>query len=150
LEVVRAVRQVWPGKPLFARISATDWEDGGNTIEDGVAIARALQAATIDVVDASSGAVTASKRPATHEMFQVPLAARIRKEVGVTTMAVGNIRSAEDVNKVLSEGSADLCAIGRWHLFDPYFVRHSERDYGFVGDPWPNQYKRATEALVKK
>jgi anthraniloyl-CoA monooxygenase len=83
-------------------------------------------------------------------MFQVPLAARIRKDVGVTTMAVGNIRSADDVNKILRDGAADLCAIGRWHLFDPYFARHAERDLGFGGDPWPHQYKRATEALGTK
>ncbi len=151
LEVVKAVRQIWPsGKPLFARISATDWEDGGNTIEDGVAIARAMKAAEVDVIDASSGNVTSTKRPATHEMFQVPLAARIRKEANVATMAVGNIRTVEDVNRVLREGQADLCAIGRWHLFDPYFARHAARDLGSDGSPWPNQYKRAAEVVAPR
>lgn len=151
LEVVAAVRQAWPAaKPLFARISATDWEDGGNTIEDGVAIARALKEAEIDVVDCSSGNVTSTKRPATQDLFQVPLAARIRKEVGVPTMAVGNIRSENDVNQILRDGAADLCAIGRWHLFDPYFTRHSVQAMGSGGQAWPNQYKRATEALTPR
>ena len=148
LEVVKAVRQVWPShKPLFARISATDWQDGGNTIEDGVTIARALKAAEIDVVDCSSGNVTSHRRPTSHDLFQVPLAARIRKDAAVPTMAVGNIRSVEDVNRILNDGAADLCAIGRWHLFDPYFARHAAHDLGSDGGPWPNQYKRAAEAL---
>jgi anthraniloyl-CoA monooxygenase len=151
LEVVNAVRQVWPAtKPMFARISATDWEDGGNTIEDGVAIARALKAAEIDVMDCSSGNVTSTKRPPAQDLFQVPLSARIRKEAAMPTVAVGNIRSVEDVNRILQEGAADLCAIGRWHLFDPYFARHAAHDLGSDGGPWPNQYKRATEALAPR
>lgn len=149
LEVVEAVRKVWPSdKPLLARISATDWEDGGNTIEDGVAIARALKTAGVDVVDCSSGAVTNARRPAAHGLFQVPLAARVRKEASVPTMAVGNIRSVEDVERILDDGAADLCAIGRWHLFDPYFIRHAGHELGTESGPWPNQYKRATEALI--
>jgi anthraniloyl-CoA monooxygenase len=83
-------------------------------------------------------------------MFQVPLAERIRKEAKVPTMAVGNIRSVADVNDILSSGKADLCAIGRWHLFDPYFARHAARDLGSDGSPWPNQYKRATEVLTPR
>lgn len=151
LEIVAAVRRVWPAsKPLFARISATDWEDGGNTIEDGVAIARALYDAGIDVMDCSSGNVTSTKRPVTQDMFQVPLAARIRQETGKPTMAVGNIRSENDVNRILRDGSADLCAIGRWHLFDPYFTRHSVQAMGGSGQDWPKQYKRATEALAPR
>jgi anthraniloyl-CoA monooxygenase len=151
LEVVKAVRGVWPAtKPLFARISASDWEEGGNTIEDGVAIARALKAAGIDVVDASSGNVTSTKRPPTQEMFQVPLAERIRKDANVITMAVGNIRSVADVNGILSSGKADLCAIGRWHLFDPYFARHAARDLGSDGVRWPNQYQRAAEVVTPR
>ena len=149
LEVLAAVRQVWPQtKPMFARISATDWEDGGNNIADGVAIARALKAAGIDVVDCSSGNVTAKKRPATDEMFQVPLADQIRREANVATMAVGNIRSMADVNAILGEGKADLCAIGRWHLFDPYFARHAGS--ADAASPWPKQYQRAAEVLKAK
>ena len=151
LEIVAAVRQVWPAsKPIFARISATDWEEGGNTIEDGVAIARALKAAEVDVVDCSSGNVTSTKRPPNNDLFQVPLAARIRKDAGVTTMAVGNIRSENDVNRILKDGAADLCAIGRWHLFDPYFTRHTVQAMSGGGQAWPNQYKRAAEALTPR
>jgi anthraniloyl-CoA monooxygenase len=80
-------------------------------------------------------------------LFQAPFAARIRADVGIPTMAVGNIRSADDVNTILTQGMADLCAIGRWHLFDPFFERHAERDFGYDGHPWANQYKRAKEVI---
>jgi anthraniloyl-CoA monooxygenase len=146
LEILKIVRDNWPEqKPISIRISAIDWEDGGNTIEDGVAIAKALKAAGADIIDASSGNVTSAKRPAPTGLFQAPFAARIRKDAGIPTMAVGNIRSAEDVNTILSQGMADLCAIGRWQLFDPYFERHVAKDAHFEGHPWANQYKRARE-----
>ncbi|MGE5538984.1 MAG: hypothetical protein ACM30I_10215 [Gemmatimonas sp.] len=149
MEVFRLVREAWPAeKPISIRISAIDWEDGGNTIEDGVAISRAFKAAGADVMDVSSGNVTSQRRPTPQGLFQAPFAARIRKEVGIPTMAVGNIRSAEDVNRILSEGMADLCAIGRWHLFDPYFERHAAGELHYEGHPWANQYKRAREVLA--
>jgi anthraniloyl-CoA monooxygenase len=148
LEVFKAVRAAWPeAKPISIRLSAVDWEDGGNTIEDGVAISRAFKAAGVDIIDASSGNVTSAKRPAPSGLFQAPLAARIRKDLDIPTMAVGNIRSADDVETILSQGMADLCAVGRWHLFDAYFGRHAAAAIGYRGHPWANQYKRATEVL---
>jgi len=148
LEVFKGVRAAWPqAKPISIRISAVDWEDGGNTIEDGVAISRAFKTAGADIIDASSGNVTSAKRPAPKGLFQAPFAARIRKDAGIPTMAVGNIRSADDVNAILGEGMADLCAIGRWHLFDPYFGRHAEATLGHGEHAWANQYKRAAEVL---
>ena len=148
LEVVAAVRKVWPAtKPLAARISAVDWEDGGNTIEDGVAISRALKNAGIDIIDVSSGNVTNYKRPAPKGLFQTPFSARIRKDVDVPTMTVGNIRTAEDANRVIADGEADFCAIGREHLYDAYFARHAATALGFEGQPWAKQYKRAAEVL---
>jgi anthraniloyl-CoA monooxygenase len=149
LEVFNAVRAAWPtGKPISIRISTIDWEDGGNTIEDGVAISRAFKSAGADIIDASSGNVTSAKRPTPSGLFQAPFAARIRKDVGIPTMAVGNIRSAADINTILSDGTADLCAVGRWHLFDPYFERHAESAAGIDRHPWAKQYKRATEVLA--
>jgi len=148
LEVLKAVRAAWPdSKPISVRISAIDWEEGGNTIEDGVAISRALKAAGADIIDASSGNVTNFRRPAPSGLFQAPFAARIRKDVDVPTMAVGNIRSAEDVAKILDQGMADLCAVGRWYLFDAYFGRHAEAKFGYTGHPWAKQYRRAGEVL---
>jgi anthraniloyl-CoA monooxygenase len=148
LEVFSAVRAAWPeAKPISIRISAVDWEDGGNTIEDGVTISRAFKAAGADIIDASSGNVTSAKRPAPSGLFQAPFATRIRKDAGIPTMAVGNIRSADDVNMIVEQGMADLCAVGRWHLFDAYFGRHAEAAFGYRGHPWANQYKRAAEVL---
>lgn len=148
LEVFRLVRGAWPeSKPVSIRVSAIDWEDGGNTIEDGIAIARAFKDAGADIIDVSSGNVTSTKRPMPKGTFQAPFAARIRRDAGVPTIAVGNIRSAEDVIRILSEGMADLCAIGRWELFDAYFPRHAAREMEYQGHPWAKQYRRAMEVF---
>jgi anthraniloyl-CoA monooxygenase len=148
LEVFRLVRAAWPeSKPISIRISAVDWDDDGNTIEDGVAIARAFKAAGADIIDVSSGNVTSVKRPMPKGPFQAPFAGRIRKDAGIPTVAVGNIRSADEVNRILADNMADLCAIGRWELFDPYFERHAARDIGYDGHPWAKQYRRALEVF---
>ncbi len=140
LEVLRAVRAVWPEeKPISARISAIDWEDGGNTIDDGIEMSRMLFDAGLDIVDVSTGNVTGEARPVMPGLFQTPYAEAIRKALSKPVMTVGNIRSADDVNAIVSEGRADLCCVGRWHLYDPYFVRHAAHEAGL--DPnWPKQY----------
>jgi anthraniloyl-CoA monooxygenase len=148
IEVVRAVRAIWPDrKPLAARISAVDWEEGGNSIEDGVKISKALKEAGIDLIDVSTGAVTSARRPPQQGLFQTPFSARIRQEASIPTITVGNIRSAEDANRVIAEGQADLCAVGRWHLYDAYFGNHAAHDLGYDDAPWAKQYLRAKEAL---
>ncbi len=140
LEVFDAVRDAWPaGKPVAVRISATDWIRGGATTDDAVALAAALKARGCDIVDVSSGLTTPESVPEYGRLYQTPFAERIRQEVGVPTMTVGNISSYADVNSVLAAGRADLCVIARAHLFDPYWTRHAAFEQG-VELPWPKQY----------
>ncbi len=148
LEVLRAVRAAWPeDRPISARISAIDWEEGGNTIEDGIEMSRMLFDAGLDVVDVSTGNVTGDlRRPELPGLFQTPYAEAIRKATRRPVMTVGNIRSIADANAIVAEGRADLCCVGRWHLFDPYFVRHAAHETG-AEVPWPNQYLNVRRAL---
>ncbi|QCO12413.1 NADH:flavin oxidoreductase/NADH oxidase (plasmid) [Azospirillum brasilense] len=117
LEVAAAVRAVWPvERPMFVRISATDWIEGGWTIEDSVAFSRDLRDLGIDVIDCSSGGMTGVSATAAavprHPGFQVPFAGRIRREAGIATMAVGLILDGRQAEAILRDGEADLVAIG--------------------------------------
>jgi anthraniloyl-CoA monooxygenase len=142
LEAVAAVRAAWGAdRPLGMRISATDWVEGGTDGDDAVAIAAMLKAAGIDIVDVSTGNVVDGARPPADGLFQTPFSARVRAEAGIPTMTVGNIRSAADVNSIVAEGRADLCVLGKAHLWDPYFVRHAARALGHDGLAWPPQYR---------
>ncbi len=141
LEVLTAVRKVWPAdKPLSARISAVDWQEGGTTIEDAIALSRMLNDAGLDIIDVSTGNVTSTRRPVMEGLFQTPFSEQIRAETGIPTMTVGNITTHEDVNAVIESGRADICVLAKWHLYDPYFVRHAARDLGYDGFLWPKQY----------
>ena len=141
LRVVDAVRSAWPDhKPLSVRLSAVDWWPGGNEPEDAVAIARALKAHGCDVVDVSTGQTVPYQRPKYGRQFQTPFADRIRHEVGIATMAVGNISSFEDVNGIIAAGRADVCLMARAHLWDPYWTRHAAHALGYPL-PWPPQYE---------
>ena len=143
LEVFRAVRAVWPEeKPISARISAVDWVEGGNEIEDAVEIARLFREAGLDILDVSSGNVTHVRRPVTPGLFQTPFSERIRRETGIPTMTVGNIATPEQCNDIIAQGRADLCCIAKGHLYDPYFVRHAARRLGY-DLRWPKQYPAA-------
>jgi anthraniloyl-CoA monooxygenase len=138
--VLKAVREVWPEqRPVSVRISAVDWWPGGNQPEDPVDIAAGLKAAGCDIVDVSAGQTVPHQRPVYGRQFQTPFADRIRHEVGMPTMAVGNISSFEDVNSIIAAGRADLCLLARAHLWDPYWTRHAAKalDYPL---PWPAQY----------
>ncbi|HUQ60909.1 bifunctional salicylyl-CoA 5-hydroxylase/oxidoreductase [Lentzea sp.] len=143
LEVFDAVRAVWPAeRPMIVRISATDWVPDGNTEHDAVEIARAFVAHGADAIDVSTGQVTASERPAYGRSYQTPFADRIRHEVaGAAVIAVGAIASYDDVNSILLAGRADLCAIGRTHLYDPHWTLHAAAEQGFTGAEWPVQYR---------
>ena len=140
LEVFEAVRGVWPAeKPMSVRISAVDWYPGGHGPADAVEVARMLKANGCDAVDVSAGQTVPDQRPVYGRIFQTPFADRIRHEVGIATMAVGNISSYADVNTILAAGRADLCLLARAHLWDPYWTRHAAFELGWPL-PWPDQY----------
>jgi len=143
LEVLDAVRATWPSQlPVFVRISATDWmPDGSGVTElESVEIARALAAHGCDVVDVSSGGTSMEGRPVYGRMYQVPFADRIRHEAGVPVMAVGGIEGVDHANTVLAAGRADLTALARPHLADPYLALHGAAALGFPDVAWPVQY----------
>jgi anthraniloyl-CoA monooxygenase len=148
LEVFDAVRAVWPAeRPMSVRVSATDWLPDGNTEHDAVEIARAFIAHGADAIDVSSGQVAKDERPAFGRSYQTPFADRIRQEVaaatGTAVIAVGAIASYDDVNSILLAGRADLCAIGRTHLYDPHWTLHAaaEQEYQGAAADWPDQFR---------
>jgi len=131
LEVLSAVREAWPeDRPLSVRISATDWHPDGLDPEQSVEVARHLVAAGCDLVDVSAGQTTPEAKPIYGRMFQTPFSDRIRNELGARTMAVGNIQSWDHVNTIIVSGRADLCALARPHLLDPYFTLHAAAAQG--------------------
>lgn len=140
LEIFDAVRAAWPEeKPLLVRISAVDWAPGGMEPADAVEVARMLREHGCDLVDVSAGQTVPHAKPVYGRLFQTPFADRIRHEVGIATMAVGNISSYTDVNTILAAGRADLCALARMHLWDPYWTRHAAHALGWKL-PWPDPY----------
>jgi len=141
LEVFDACRSVWPDeKPMSVRISAVDWASGGMEPDDAVAVAQLLKSHGCDIVDVSAGQTVADQRPVYGRLFQTPFADRIRHQIGMATMAVGNISSYMDVNTIIAAGRADLCLLARAHIFDPYWTRHAAWMLGYPL-PWPGQYK---------
>src|SRR5258708_1616684 len=130
-------------QPMTVRISATDWYPGGITGEDAVEIARAFQAAGADAIDVSTGQVTPDETPAFGRSYQTPFADAIRNRLGIATIAVGVISSYDDVNSIILAGRADLCALGRAHLYDPNWTLHAAAEQGYDGagsaspSPWP-------------
>jgi len=140
LEVFDAVRAVWPAeRPMSVRVSATDWYPEGIEPADIVEVARLFQAHGCDVIDVSAGQTVPDQRPVYGRLFQTPFADRVRHEVGIATMAVGNISSYADVNTILAAGRADLCLLARAHLWDPYWTRHAAYALGYPL-PWPDPY----------
>jgi anthraniloyl-CoA monooxygenase len=140
LEVFRAMREVWPDeRPMSVRISATDWVEGGIGPDDAVEVARAFKHAGADLIDVSTGQTSREAKPVYGRMFQTPYADRIRNEIGIATMAVGNIYEPDHVNSIIAAGRADLCALGRPHLADPYWTLHAAAQLGYTGMEWPVQ-----------
>ena len=143
LEVFDAVRGAWPAeRPIAVRISAVDWKEGGNTVEDAVEIAKRLKAHGADIVDVSAGQTVADDQPVYGRLFQTPFSDRVRFEADMPTMTVGNISSWADCNTILTAGRADLCVLARAHLYDPYWTRHAAYEQGYKM-PWPPQYGSA-------
>ena len=143
LEVTRAVRAVWPQeRPLWVRISATDWVEGGWDLPQSVELARLLAALGVDLVDCSSGGMVPHAKVPLAPGYQVPFAAAVRHEAGIATAAVGLITDARQAEEILQAGSADAIVMARQLLRDPYFPLHAARELG-VDVAWPNQYLRA-------
>jgi anthraniloyl-CoA monooxygenase len=144
LEVFAAVRAVWPAhKPMTVRISACDWVPGGITGADAVEIAGAFAASGADAIDVSTGQVTPDEKPAFGRSYQTPFADAIRNQVGIATISVGVISSYDDVNSLIVAGRADLCALGRAHLYDPNWTLHAAAEQGYAGPgaTWPVQWQ---------
>jgi len=142
LEVFRAMREAWPAeKPMSVRISAHDWVPGGICPEDAVAVAALFKEAGADIIHVSSGQVSKEEAPVYGRMFQVPFADRIRNELDVPTIAVGNIFEADHVNTIIAPGRADLCALARPHLADPAWTLHAAAEQRYHDMPWPLPYQ---------
>ena len=143
LEVAAAVRSEWPAHlPLFVRISATDWMEGGWAPDDSVELARRLKPVGVDLIDCSSGGASLQARIPLAPGYQVPFAARIRREADIPTAAVGLITSAAQANEVVQSGNADLVLLAREFLRDPYFPLHAAKELG-ASIPVPVRYARA-------
>ena len=147
LEVFDAIRAVWPEeRPMTVRISATDWHPDGLDIDDTIEIARAFAEHGAAGIDVSTGQVVSDEKPAFGRSYQTPYADRIRNEIGtkygVAVIAVGAISSYDDVNSIILAGRADLCALGRTHLYDPQWTLHAaaEQDYTGPGAVWPDPF----------
>jgi anthraniloyl-CoA monooxygenase len=150
LEVFKAMRAVWrQDKPMSVRISAHDWVPGGITPEDSAIVARLFKCAGADMIDCSSGQVSKEERPVYGRMFQVPFSDRIRNEVGIPTIAVGNIFEGDHVNTIIAAGRADLCAVARPHLADPAWTLHEAAKQGYGDVWWPDPYLNGKEQLER-
>lgn len=143
LEIITAVRKEWPAYlPLFVRISATDWAQGGWELNDSVKFAKVLKDYDVDLIDVSSGGLVSHQQIDVEPLYQVPFAAKIKKESGMMTGAVGLITEADQAEKIVANGDADLVLLGRESLRDPNLPLHfaDELDCDIK---WPVQYERA-------
>ncbi|MEM0519644.1 NADH:flavin oxidoreductase/NADH oxidase [Aequorivita flava] len=143
LEVTEIVRNEWPEKkPLFVRISATDWIEGGWNVDDSVKLAMALKKIGVDLIDVSSGGNVPKANIPSEPGYQAGFAAQIKKEANILTGAVGQITNAEQAEQLLKEEKADLILFGRESLRDPYLPLHAAKELNVDVD-WPLQYERA-------
>lgn len=143
LQVAQGIREIWPKDlPVFARISAKDWVDGGWDVEDSIAFSKRLKEIGIDLVDCSSGGVDQHQKIKVVPGYQVDLSDAVRNKANIPTGAVGIITEAKQAEEILKQGQADLIFIARELLRDPYWPLHAAK---ILGDdiPWPNQYARA-------
>jgi 2,4-dienoyl-CoA reductase-like NADH-dependent reductase (Old Yellow Enzyme family) len=143
LEVAEAVRGAWPlNLPLFLRISATDWVEGGWTPDESVELARRVRPLGVDLIDCSSGGSAPNAKVPLAPGYQVPFAGRIRREAGILTGAVGLITTPQQADEIIGSEQADLVLLGREFLRHPYFPLHAARTLGAEVNP-PVQYARA-------
>ncbi len=145
LELARAVREAFPAElPVFVRISATDWVEGGWDLPQSIQLAKWLKEAGVDLVDCSSGGAVPKATIPTGPGYQVPFAAAIRREAEIPTGAVGLITEPEQAEQIVATGEADAVLLARELLRDPYWPLRAARALGADG-PWPVQYRRAAE-----
>lgn len=143
LRVTEAVRAAWPPElPLFVRISASDWAEGGWDLAQSIELARRLKTLGVDLIDCSSGGLVPYAKIEVGPGYQVPFARAIRAEAGIATGAVGLITDPQQAERIVSEGDADAVLLARQFLRDPYFALHAGRELG-VEVAWPQQYGRA-------
>jgi 2,4-dienoyl-CoA reductase-like NADH-dependent reductase (Old Yellow Enzyme family) len=143
LEMVAAVREKWPGqRPLFVRISATDWVEGGWNLDESVELAKLLKSAGVDLIDCSSGGLVPNAVIPAGPGYQVPFAERIRREAGIATGAVGMILAPAQAECILRTGQADMVLLARELLRDPYWPLHAAEALHHKAE-WPAQYLRA-------
>ena len=141
LEIFNACRKAWPErKPMSVRISATDWAPGGLSGEDLIALTRMLKQAGCDMIDCSTGQTVPWQKPVYGRMYQAPFADWVRNEIGIATMTVGAVTTPDQVNTLLASGKADLVALARPHLANPYFTLQASAWYQHTGQYWPPQY----------
>jgi anthraniloyl-CoA monooxygenase len=143
LEVFDAVRAAWPDdKPISVRISATEWRPDGLSDADRVEIGKMFRDHGLDLLDVSAGQVVPDQEPVYGRMFQAPFSDLIRNEAGIATMTVGNVQTIDQANTLILAGRADLVALARPHLADPYITMHAAAEYG-IDTYWPPQYHAA-------
>jgi anthraniloyl-CoA monooxygenase len=154
LRVLKAVKKAWPeGKPVSARISATDWTEGGITEEEILKVAEMLKDNGVDIINVSTGQVVKEEEPVYGRMYQVPFADQIRNDVGIPTIVAGNISTADQVNTLVAAGRTDIAALARPIMNEPHFVLNAAAHYQYSDSHWPPQYisgKFAAEAKANK
>ncbi len=147
LQIIESVRKVWPGDyPLFLRISATEWQEGGWTENDSIKLAELVKTKTIDLIDCSTGGNVAGAKIPLKPLFQVRFAESIKKATGILTGALGLITTVQEANSIIQENKADVVLLAREFLRNPYFPRKAEKELG-VDIPWPVQYERAKKKI---
>jgi anthraniloyl-CoA monooxygenase len=150
LEVWNACRKIWPDeKPMSVRLSATDWAPGGLSGEDLIAVARLLKQAGCDMIDVSTGQTVPQQKPVYGRMYQAPFSDWVRNEVGIATMTVGAVTTPDQVNTLLAAGKADLVALARPHLANPYFTLQASAWYQHGAQFWPPQYLTGRDQAMR-
>lgn len=143
LQVAKAVREVWPKKlPLFVRISATDWVEGGWDLPQSIQLCHWLKEVGIDLIDCSTGGMTPDAKIPAGPGFQTPFATAIKQTVGISVGTVGLITTAEQAEQIVATEQADVVFLARELLRDPYWPLHAAHKLG-ASVPWPVQYERA-------
>lgn len=150
LAVCQAVRNVWPAeRPVFVRISASDWKEGGWSLEESIIFCQRLKAISIDLIDVSSGGNVADAHITLMPGYQVPFATAIKQQADIAVGAVGLITQPVQAEQIIALGQADVVLLAREFLRDPYWPRHAASALG-IDPQWPDQYKRAQASVLGK